>query len=140
MAKKAEIKTKENEASVEDFINSVDDEQKRNDAFEILEMMKKAMKTEPKMWGASLIGFGSKVYTSPTTDRQVDWFYVGFSPRKANISLYVLNGFAKQGELLGKLGKFTMGKGCLYIKKLADIDIKVLRQLVDESVKNAKTI
>lgn len=140
MAKKVEIKTKENEASVDDFLNSVDDEQKKRDALEVLELMKKATKSEPKMWGASLIGFGSRVYESPATGRQVDWFYVGFSPRKANITLYVLNGFEKQGELLGKLGKHTIGKGCLYIKKLADVDKKVLKQLVDESVKNAKKL
>ncbi len=140
MAKKVEIKTKENEASVADFLNSVDDEQKKSDALEVLELMKKATKSEPKMWGASLVGFGSRVYESPATGRQVDWFYVGFSPRKANITLYVLNGFEKQGELLGKLGKHTIGKGCLYIKKLADVDKKVLKQLVDESVKNAKKL
>ena len=139
MAKKVEIKTKENEASVEEFLNSMD-EKKRVEAYEVLEMMQKATKQEPRMWGASLIGFGSRVYESPTTGRQVDWFYIGFSPRKANISLYVLNGFENQEELLGKLGKHTTGKGCLYIKRLEDVDKKVLKQLVDESFKNAKTL
>jgi hypothetical protein len=139
MAKKVEIKTKENEASVEEFLNSMD-EQKRVEAYEVLEMMQKTTKQEPRMWGASLIGFGSRVYESPTTGRQVDWFYIGFSPRKANISLYVLNGFEKQEELLGKLGKHSTGKGCLYIKRLEDVDKKVLKQLVDESFKNAKKL
>src|SRR5688500_7084836 len=98
MAKKAEIKTKENEASVEDFLGSIGNEQKTKDAYEVLGLMKAATKLEPKMWGASLIGFGSKVYKSPASGREVDWFLVGFSPRKANLSLYVLNGFEKQGE------------------------------------------
>ncbi len=140
MAKKAEIKTKQNEGSVEDFINSVGDEQKIKDAFEVLEMMKKATKLEPKMWGASLIGFGSKVYKSPASGREVDWFLVGFSPRKANFSLYVLNGFEKQGELLGKLGKYTTGQGCLYIKKLEDVDKKILKQMIEASLKNIKQL
>jgi hypothetical protein len=139
MAKKAEVKTKENSASVEDFIASVGDEQKISDAREVLDMMQKATKLEPKMWGASLIGFGSKLFTSPTSGRQVDWFLVGFSPRKANFSLYVLNGFEKQDELLSKLGKHTTGMGCLYIKKLADIDKKVLKQIIDASVKKIKS-
>ena len=140
MAKKAEIKTKENEASVEEFLNSVDDAQKRSEALEILEMMQKASKDKPKMWGASLIGFGSRVYESPATGRQVDWFYIGFSPRKANISLYVLNGFDKQEELLGKLGKHNTGKGCLYINKLADVDTKVLKQIIEGSMKKARSV
>jgi hypothetical protein len=140
MAKKAEIKTKENEASVEEFLGSIGDEQKTKDAYEVLEMMKAATKLEPKMWGASLIGFGSKVYKSPASGREVDWFLVGFSPRKANLSLYVLNGFEQQGELLSKLGKYTTGQGCLYIKKLDDVDRKVLKQIVDASVKKIKSI
>ena len=140
MAKKAEIKTKENEASVEEFLNSVDDAQKRSESLGILEMMQKASKDKPKMWGASLIGFGSRVYESPATGRQVDWFYIGFSPRKANISLYVLNGFDKQEELLGKLGKHKTGKGCLYINKLADVDMKVLKQIIEGSMKKARSV
>ena len=92
------------------------------------------------MWGASLIGFGSRVYESPATGRQVDWFYIGFSPRKANISLYVLNGFDKQEELLGKLGKHKTGKGCLYINKLADVDMKVLKQIIEGSMKKARSV
>jgi hypothetical protein len=140
MAKKADIKTKENEASVEDFINSIDDDQKRSDALEVLELMKSITKEKPKMWGASLIGFGNRVYESPTSGRQVDWFYIGFSPRKANMTFHVLNGFEKQDELLSELGKHTTGKGCLYIKRLADVDRKVLKQIVDASQKNAKQL
>lgn len=140
MAKKAEIKTKQNEGSVADFLNTVDDEQKKNDANEVLEMMKTATKLEPRMWGASLIGFGTKVYKSPASGREVDWFLVGFSPRKANLSLYVLNGFEKQGELLEKLGKHTTGQGCLYIKKLDDVDRKVLQQIVNASVKKIRSV
>jgi len=140
MAKKAVIKTSQNEGSVDDFLNSIGDEQKIKDAREVLEMMHKATKMEPKMWGASLIGFGEKVYKSPASGREVDWFLIGFSPRKANLSLYVLNGFEDQGELLQKLGKHTTGQGCLYIKKLEDVDKKVLKQIVDASLKKIKSV
>jgi hypothetical protein len=139
MAKKAEVKTKQNEGSVDAFLNSVEDEQKKKDAIEVLGMMKSAIKLEPKMWGSSLIGFGEKLFRSPS-GREVDWFLVGFSPRKANLSLYVLNGFEKQDELLSKLGKHTTGMGCLYIKRLDDIDRKVLKAIIAASVKKAKSL
>ncbi|HZG00460.1 MAG TPA: hypothetical protein VEY71_05625, partial [Chitinophagales bacterium] len=90
-SKLAEIKTKETTASVEDFINAVDDEQKRDDSFAILEMMKKATGEKPKMWGSAIIGFGNVRYKSPNTDREVDWFRIGFSPRKANLTVYLMN-------------------------------------------------
>jgi hypothetical protein len=132
---KVEIKTKENDASVEEFLNRVDDEQQRDDARKVLAMMEGATSEQPKMWGASIIGFGSKVYTSPATGREVDWMTIGFSPRKGNLSLYVLHGPADQTKLLEKLGKHKTGKGCLYIKRLADVDEKVLEKIISTACK-----
>ena len=134
--KPADIKTKQNSASVEDFIHTVKDEQKRKDSFTILEMMKKASGEEPKMWGSSLIGFGFKRYKSPTSGREVDWFLVGFSPRKANLSLYLTVGRHKHdAATLKKLGKHKTDGGCLYINKLADVDTKVLKGMIDDALK-----
>ena len=136
MGKLAEIKTKETTLSVEDFINGVKDEQKRKDSFVILEMMKKASGEEPKMWGASLIGFGNKRYKSPKTGREVDWFLLGFSPRKANLSLHLVLDIKKHAVAFKKLGKFKTGAGCLYINKLDDIDLKVLGELIYAALKD----
>ena len=129
MAKKAELKTKKNEASVENFIETVQDEQVRADCLEIAKMMEQATKAKGKMWGSGIVGFGEQhlVYES---GRELDWMKIGFSPRKQNITLYV---HLEEG-LLKKLGKFTTGKGCLYIKKLADVDKKVLKELIVASV------
>ena len=135
MGKPAEIKTKQNAASVEDFINSVKEEQKRKDSFTLLEMMKKASGEEPKMWGSSLIGFGFKRYKSPASGREVDWFLIGFSPRKANFSLYLTVDINQHAAALKKLGKHKTGAGCLYINKLADVDTKVLKGMIDTSLK-----
>lgn len=136
MGKLAQIKTKENECSVEDFINSVGDEEKRKDSFALLTVMQKLTKQKPKMWGSSLIGFGNKRYKSPKTGREVDWFIIGFSPRKANLSLYLTVDINKHAALLKKLGKHKTGAGCLYIDKFEDIDLKVLQQLISEAVKD----
>lgn len=133
-SKLVEIKTKQTTASVEDFINSVPDEQKRKDSFVLVEMMKKATGEEPKMWGASLIGFGNKRYKSPATGREVDWLLIGFSPRKANLSLYLTMDIKAHAATLSKLGKHQTGVGCLYINKLADVDMKVLKGLIDTSL------
>ena len=132
---KAEIKTKQNEASVENFLNSVKDEQQRADSFKILEMMRRITGEEPKMWGASIVGFGFRTVKSPATGREVDWLKIGFSPRKGNLSLYVLNGSPGQAELLEKLGKHKTGVGCLYVKRLSDVDEKVLEKLIKDSIK-----
>ena len=134
-SKLAEIKTKQTSASVEDFINSVPDEQKRKDSYVIVEMMRKATGEEPKMWGSSLIGFGNKRYKSPASGREVDWLLIGFSPRKANLSLYLTMGIKKFDEYLKKLGKHKTGVGCLYINKLEDVDVKVLKEMIDASLK-----
>ena len=135
---KAEIKTKQTEASVEKFLNSVKDEQQRADSFEILEMMRRITGDEPKMWGPSIVGFGFRTVKSPATGREVDWLKIGFSPRKGNLSLYVLNGSPGQAELLEKLGKHKTGVGCLYIKRLSDVDEKVLEKLVKKAVPSGK--
>jgi hypothetical protein len=137
MAKNAELKTKLNDASVDDFINTVTDEQIRADCFEIIKIMKQVTKAEPKMWGSSIVGFGSYHYKG-ASGREGDWMLVGFSPRKQNLTLYIMAGFDRYEALLKKLGKFSTGKSCLYIKKLADVDKKVLKELVSESVQFMK--
>jgi hypothetical protein len=131
----AEIKTKPTAASVEDFINGVKDEQKRKDSFVILEMMRKATGEEPKLWGSSLIGFGNVRLKSPSTVREVDWFRIGFSPRKANLSLYITGNVKQHAEALEKLGKHKTGVGCIYINKLEDIDMEILRGMIEASLK-----
>ena len=136
---KAELKTQVNDASVTKFLESVADEQKRNDSFEILKMMKQITKEEPKMWGASIVGFGSYHYKGKS-GREGDWMLTGFSPRKQNLTLYLMGGFDTHADLLGKLGKFTTGAGCLYIKKLEDVDRKVLKELVQASVRRMKEL
>ena len=125
----AEIKTKETLSSVADFIDSIADEQKRKDSRVILKMMEKATKEKPKMWGASMIGFGNVRYKSPATGREVDWFKIGFSPRKANFSLHFID-LKRYADAFTKLGKYKTGKGCLYNNKLADVDIKVLEKMI----------
>jgi hypothetical protein len=133
----AELKTKKTEASVEDFLNTIKDEQTRQDCLEISKIMRQVTRSEPKMWGSSIVGFGSR-RLKYASGRELDWMLTGFSPRKANITLYILGGFEKQADLLKKLGKHTTGKGCLYIKKLKDVDTKVLKELVRESVQMVK--
>jgi hypothetical protein len=134
MAKVAEIKTKETEESVEDFLNSIADEQKRKDSFVVLKLMEKATGSKPKMWGSSIVGFGNVRYKSPKTGREVDWMQIGFSPRKANLSLYLMLSKA-HADQLKKLGKHKTGAGCLYINKLEDVDMKVLEQMIKTSAK-----
>lgn len=135
-SKLASIKTKPTTASVVDFINSVKDEQKRKDSFVLLEMMKKASGEEPVLWSSSIIGFGNKRYKSPATGREVDWLKIGFSPRKANLSLHLTINIMEHAAALQKLGKHKTGAGCLYINKLEEIDLKVLKKIIDASLKN----
>lgn len=136
MGKLAQIKTKETSASVEDFINSVKDETKRKDSFTILKLMQKASKEKPKIWGSSIIGFGKKIYKSPSTGREVEWFKIGFSPRKASITLYISMNIKQHSAELKKLGKHKTGVGCLYINKLDDVDVRVLEKLINTATKN----
>lgn len=128
----AELKTKQTDQSVEDFLDSIPDDKKREDSYTILELMKNATGLEPKMWGDSIIGFGSYHYCYES-GREGDWFLTGFSPRKQNLTLYVMAGFTQYEALLQKLGKFSTGKACLYIKKIEDIDIPTLEELIRQS-------
>ena len=129
----SDLKTQKNDASVEDFLSSVENDRRREDSFVVLDLMKKVTGEEATMWGTSIVGFGSYHYTY-ASGREGDWMKVGFSPRKQNLTLYIMDGFAKYDELLGKLGKHKTGKSCLYINKLDDVDQEVLRELVMESV------
>ena len=134
------IKTQETSASVDSFIEKLSDATKKSDCYAIIEMMKKATKAEPKMWGSAIIGFGNMRYVSPKTGREVDWLIIGFSPRKANLSLYVKIHANKNPELIKKLGKCKTGGGCLYINKLSDIDAGILQEIINESVKTKSSI
>lgn len=136
-SKMAEMKTKVNEASVEEFLSKVEDVQKRKDCFEIVNIMKLVTKEEPKMWGPAIIGFGSYHYKY-ASGREGDMPQVGFSPRKQNITLYIGVGDNSDSPLLKKLGKFSTAKACLYIKKLADVDRGVLQELIADSFERAQ--
>lgn len=128
----AELKTKPNNRSVSAFINSVDDELKRKDCKDLLKMFKSITRKKPKLWGDSIIGFGSYHYKYPTGN-EGDWFITGFSPRKQNFTIHIMNGFANYNDLLKKLGKHKIGKSCLYVKKLEYIDRDVLQQMIVNS-------
>jgi len=129
----AEPKTQRNDASVEEFLDAVADDQKREDCLTLLEIMKQATGAEPEMWGDSIVGFGTYHYKY-ASGREGDWMQVGFAPRKQNLTLYIMAGFSRYDELMKSLGKHSTGKSCLYIKKLDDVDMPTLRKLVQESV------
>jgi hypothetical protein len=129
------LKTNPTSSSVEDFINSISGEQKRKDSQIILTMMEKAMKEKPKMRGSS-IGFGNVRYKSPATAREIDWFKIGFSPRKANLSLYLMD-LQRHAEALTKLRKHKTGAGCLYTNKLEDVDVKILEKMISATANPA---
>ncbi|MFA7616989.1 MAG: DUF1801 domain-containing protein [Moheibacter sp.] len=134
----AEIKTKQTDADVNEFISSfADTEQKKKDSFELLKMMRDFTGYEPKMWGTSIIGFGKYHYKSERSRQEGDWPLVGFSPRKTALTLYVNSGCEDQRdqqEQLDKLGKFKMGKSCIYVKKLSDIDQEVLKKIMKSTI------
>ncbi len=136
----AEIKTKKNDASVEAFLQIVKEEEKRKDCMAILTMMKKITKTEPKMWGSSIVGFGSYHYKSERSKQEGDWFITGFSPRKQNLTLYIMPGIDYYKDIVKKLGKCKTSVSCLYINKLADVDITVLKELIGTAYKRMKEI
>jgi hypothetical protein len=129
----SEPKTKVNDASVEDFLHTVEHPVKRADSFTILEMMAEITGVTPKMWGGSIVGFDTYHYVY-ASGREGDWPIVGFSPRKQNISLYIMPGFTNFKPLLKKLGKHKTSKACLYINKLADVDLDILKELTQQSV------
>ena len=132
-----EVKTKETDNSVIEFINKVENHKRRQDAFRLLEIFKETTGLEAKMWGPSIIGFGSYHYKY-ATGHEGDAAYVGFSPRKAKMTLYFATGDTKREELLDKFGKHTTGKACVYINKLEDINVEVLKELIIQSIKFLK--
>ncbi|MEW5796326.1 MAG: DUF1801 domain-containing protein [Candidatus Zixiibacteriota bacterium] len=135
----AELKTKKHEGSVDEFLSRISDEQRRQECREIVKLMKAATGEEPSMWGDSIVGFGTFHYKY-ASGREGDWFVTGFSPRKQNLTIYLLTGYEGPARLMKKLGKFTHGKSCLYVKKLADIDLSVLSELIRDSLaRMAKT-
>jgi hypothetical protein len=134
-----ELKTKVNNASVTQFLKTVEDEGTRKDCQALLKLMTEITKEKPKMWGDSIVGFGSYHYKG-ASGREGDWMLTGFSPRKQNLTIYIIAGFDKQGPLLKKLGKHTTSRGCLYIKRLSDVDAKLLKQLVTDSVRTMKKL
>ena len=125
----SELKTKRNEDSVEAFLDGVENPRRKADAFEILKIMREEIGEPAEMWGSSIVGFGSYDYKY-ASGKEGTWFLAGFSPRKANMTLYIMPGFEQYGELLGQLGKHKTGKSCLYVNKLEDVDVNVLRKLV----------
>jgi hypothetical protein len=133
----AEAKTKPTDQSVESFINKITNPQTREDCFTIAKLMKEATRTEPQMWGSSIVGFGLR-RIQYAGGREGDWPLICFSPRKQNLTLYGMAGPDSHAELLEKLGKHSVGGGCLYIKRLADIDLPTLKKLIRASVKQKK--
>lgn len=135
----AELKTKPNDASVIDFLDTIEDETKRDDSYEIMNMMQEVTGDQPKMWGGAIIGYGTYHYKY-ASGREGDWMKIGFSPRKQNISIYLMAGVEQHPELLEKVGKYKNGKSCFYIKKLDDVDRDILRQLMVASLKRIEEI
>jgi len=133
----AELKTKQNNLSVDKFLKGVKDENTRKDCYAIIELMKKITGEEPAMWGSSIVGFG-KYHYKYKSGHEGDMCITGFSPRKQYLTIYILAGFKRYPELMEKLGKYKTGSACLYIKKLSDIDVNVLKKLIIKSVKYVK--
>ncbi len=133
----AELKTKPTQHSVKDFIDAIEDEQLRKDCRTVSRIMKGVTKANPKMWGPEMVGFGSYHYKY-ASGREADWFLAGFAPRKQNLTLYIMSGLQKYKAQLKKLGKHKIGKSCLYIKRLDDVDMGVLTQLIEDSVAHVR--
>ena len=129
----AELKTKPNKKSVQKFLDSVTGKQKREDSFKILKIMKDVTGEEPVMWGDAIIGFGSYHYKYKS-GREGDWFLIGFSPRKQNLTLYIMSGLKRYDDMLESLGKFKTSKVCLYINKLEDVNLNILKKIIKSSV------
>lgn len=132
----AELKTRQTDASVEKFLNQIPDEGRREDCFQIAKIMEEITGSEPKMWGPSIVGFGTHSYKY-ASGREGDWPIAAFSPRKQDLTLYMTPGF-DESELMEQLGKHRTGKSCLYIKRLSDVHVPTLKKLIRESVKTAK--
>lgn len=133
----AELKTKRTAASVDAFLKRIPDQARRQDCLALLRLMKQVTRAEPKMWGAHMVGFGTYHYVY-ASGREGDWFLTGFAPRKQDLTLYIMSGFGRHPSLMAKLGKHKTGKSCLYIKRLEDVDLAVLKELVAASVKHVK--
>ena len=133
----AEKKTAENKGDVGKFLATLDNEQRKAECALVLDLMQKITRQEPRMWGSSIVGFGSYHYKY-ASGKEGEWFLTGFSPRKQALTLYIISGFSPFGELMDQLGKYKTGKSCLYVKKLEDIDLKVLKKLVRQSVAHLK--
>ena len=133
----SKLKTTQNEADVNAFLDAVENPRRRADARQVLDLIQAVTGEPPKMWGSSIVGFGSYHYRY-ASGREGDWPVAGFSPRKQNLVIYIMPGFSDYGDLLGKLGKYRTGKSCLYVNKLDDVDLELLEQLVRESVKEMK--
>jgi hypothetical protein len=131
----AELKTKPTNISVETYLNNITDEQRRRDCCTILDIMKKAAGKEPVMWGNNIVGFGSYHYKYQS-GREGDWFLTGFSSAKNHLTLYIMSGFQNYEELLSKLGKYKTGQSCLYIKNLKNLDINILTELINQSLRD----
>jgi hypothetical protein len=134
----AELKTKKTSASVSEFIDAIEDEQRRKDCKAIAALMRKATKSKPAMWGPSIVGFGKFEYVDRAKETH-QWFQCGFSPRKAALTLYLMGGYAKDAASLKKLGRVKTGGGCLYIKSLDDVNTSVLRATIAQSLKRIKS-
>ena len=133
----AQPKTQPNDKSVTDFLDGVEDDSKREDSFVILELMKEVTGSEPIMWGDSIIGFGNYRYKY-ASGKPAEWFLVGFSPRVQNLTLYIMSGFEEYDQLLDKLGQHSTGKSCLYVKRLENVDLDILKELIEKSVAQMK--
>lgn len=133
----SDLKTKANQQSITAYLNTIEPQKKREDSFAILALMQEVSGEEPQMWGDTIIGFGRYHYKY-ASGREGDWFLAGFAPRKQNLTLYIMSGFDGYDELMSKLGKHSIGKSCLYIKKLEDIDLAILRQLIAQSIAHMK--
>jgi Domain of unknown function (DU1801) len=131
------LKTQKTRASVSAFLNGIADDVRRKDCQTLVRIMKRAVGAAPKMWGSSIVGFGHYHYKY-ASGRENDWFLAGFSPRKQDLTIYLMSGIDRHDALVSKLGKFKTAKSCLYIKRLADIDMAVLEELIAESVKHMK--
>jgi hypothetical protein len=133
----AELKTKKTRASVSAFVRAIDDPGRRADCETLLDLMRTITKEEPHLWGSSIVGFGTFLYKYDN-GRTGEWPITGFSPRKQSLTIYLMDGFGHRAELMEKLGKHTTGQSCLYVKRLSDIDLKVLTRIVTDSFKATK--
>ncbi len=138
--KMAELKTKLTTQKAEDFLSTIEPEDKKQDSFKLLEMMEEITGQKAQMWGTSIVGFGKYHYKSERSAQEGDWPLIGFSPRKQNLTLYMMTGFAEVQSLLEKLGKHKTSVGCLYLKKLADVDLEILSKLIKNSYEQMKKI